>query len=75
MLTEQQAIEIRDHVLQGIDCLMKAASTIDPEPSDSANEELRKAIGIAVGDIDLEILCRIYKVYPEIDHLKIKGIL
>lgn len=68
MLTKDQAIEFRDHVLRAMDCLGKAASIADP--SDPSEEQLRKVIGLAMGDLIMEALCKIYEVYPEIDPQK-----
>ena len=69
-MDKETAIEIRDHALSAITDLNSALNAAQGKCSDEDFEKLKKAVGISMGNIDIDILCFLNKKYPEIDDLK-----
>lgn len=69
MVDESVAIQIRLHVLSALRELNSiAAISMDWETPEA--KQLKKAVGLAIGQIDLEILGPIYSKFPDLDDLK-----
>lgn len=70
MMKKKQAIEIKKYSLDAISELSKILSIQRESVSEEEYERLKKGVGIAIGDIQINLLDVIYSQYPDIDDLK-----
>ncbi len=69
-MKKKQAIEIKKYSLDAISELSKILSIQRESVSEEEYERLKKGVGIAIGDIQINLLDVIYSQYPDIDDLK-----
>ncbi|EBS7636582.1 hypothetical protein CDR68_23065 [Salmonella enterica] len=70
MMKKKQVIEIKKYSLDAISELSKILSIQRESVSEEEYERLKKGVGIAIGDIQINLLDVIYSQYPDIDDLK-----
>lgn len=58
--------EISLGAIRNLSSLIEIIDSYDTE----LREELRRGIGLSIGEIDISILCKIYKIFPDMDDLK-----
>jgi hypothetical protein len=64
------AEKIRDLSLQAVSRLSEVLSLSRSGCSEQEYERFRKGVGLAIGQIQAEILDPIYSQYPDLNHLK-----
>lgn len=69
-MKKKQVIEIKKYSLDAISELSKILSIQRESVSEEEYERLKKGVGIAIGDIQINLLDVIYSQYPDIDDLK-----
>jgi hypothetical protein len=67
---KRSAEELRDMCLQAVSQLSRVVLFSRDRCSQEEFERIKKAVGLAVGQIQAEILDAIYSRYPELDDLK-----
>ncbi|VEA58792.1 Uncharacterised protein [Salmonella enterica subsp. salamae] len=70
MMEKKQAIEIKKYSLDAISELSKILSIQRESVSEEEYDRLKKGVGTAIGDIQVNLLDIIYSQYPDIDDLK-----
>lgn len=58
--------EISLAAIRNLNSLIEIVESSDPE----LKKELRRGIGLSIGEIDISILCIIYKIFPDMDDIK-----
>jgi hypothetical protein len=69
MLKKEDATEIRDHALTAIKELMTLFHFAKDKCSPEQHEQIKRGVGLAIGNIQMEILEVINQAYPEFDDL------
>lgn len=72
IINQQDAIKAKDHALKAIVELNKLLLLVEGKCSEEEYEQIKKAVGLSIGRIDVDILSLIYAAYPELDDLKNK---
>ena len=62
------AVRARDLTLEALRKL-QAVAVLEADWGSPDMQDLRRALGIFIGSIDVEILCAIYRHFPELDDL------
>ncbi len=70
MLEKNAALAIQQHALSAIESLHDALTSSIDHCSVDEFELIRKGVGTAIGDIQVDILELIYRQHPELDDLK-----
>jgi hypothetical protein len=70
MIEKDIAIKIQGHALRSIESLHDALTSAVDHCSVDDFELIRRGVGIAIGDIQMDILEVIYQQYPDLDHLR-----
>ena len=70
MSDKRSAEELRDMCLQAVSQLSRVLLFSRDRSSQEEFERVRKAVGLAIGQVQTEILDKIYSRYPELDDLK-----
>ena len=69
MLSKDDATTIRDHALRAIHELMDIVYLSKDKCSPEQHEQIKHAVGLSVGRIQMEILEVVNSAYPELDDL------
>jgi hypothetical protein len=69
-MERQSAAEIRKLALQAVSDLTKVLKVVSGHCSDKEYEEIRRAVGLCIGGIQVDLLDIVYAKYPELDDLK-----
>jgi len=70
MSDKRSAEELRDMCLQAVSQLSRVLLFSRDRSSEEEFERVKKAVGLAIGQVQTEILDAIYSRYPELDDLK-----
>ena len=70
MIDRKIAEQARDHVLEAIARLNQSLLLVEGQVSSEAYEQMRRAIGAAIGTLDADYLAHIFKIYPDLDDLR-----
>jgi len=66
---KQDAIELRDHAISAIRELSKSLNAAVGRYSEEDYQRIKKAVGLSIGQIQVDILAVINSYYPELDDL------
>ena len=69
-MDKEIAIQVKEHGLKAVEELSKALFCCYEKCPPEEYQVVRKAVGLSIGRINLELLDFIYSLYPELDHLK-----
>ena len=70
MMTKDSAIEIRDVALEAVSTLSRVVSISEKHCSKAESERIKRGVGLAIGQIQTEILDLVNGTYPELDDLR-----
>jgi hypothetical protein len=70
MIDRQLAIELKEHGLKAVIELTLALNCCYERCSPEEYKTIKKAVGLSIGRINLELLDFVYQQYPDLDHLK-----
>jgi hypothetical protein len=68
-MTKEDATIIRDHALKAISELMTLFHFAQGKCSSEQHEQFKRAVGMSIGQIQMDVLEVINAVYPELDDL------
>jgi hypothetical protein len=69
MINKEVAIEVKLHALNAVEELGLALKSCHLKCSDEEFMVIKKAVGISIGRINLDLLDYIYSMHPELNHL------
>lgn len=67
MLDRSTAQEARDHVLEATRHINLSLLLIEGKLPDAIFQTMKRAAGLAIGGLDVDYLCRIFELYPDLD--------
>ena len=70
MIKKEYAVKIQKHSLKAISELTQILNESENQCSKEKFETLKKGVGIAIGEIQIELLEALYSDFPELDDLK-----
>lgn len=70
MMNEQTAKEIKVRSLQAIESLTSLVIGAENQCDEGDFETIKKACGVCIGRIEVDILARVYRHFPEMDDLE-----
>lgn len=70
MIEKANAIRIQELALRAVEDLTQALDIAVASASTETLAPLKRGVGLSIGTIDTELLSVLYKLYPDIDHLK-----
>ena len=70
MMTKDSAIEIRDVALEAVRMLSRVVNISQKHCSREESERIKRGAGLAIGQIQAEILDVVNTAYPELDDLR-----
>lgn len=63
------AKEMRDFALTSIENLSRVLIAAEGKCNEEEYTQIKKAVGMSIVKIDAEILLKIYKEFPDLDHI------
>ena len=72
MIDKKCASEIHEHALKAISELSTALNLSQNRCSLEQYEQIKRGVGICIGDIQMELLENIYAEFPELNDLDIR---
>ena len=70
MIEKKCAVEIHEHALKAISELSQALNLSQNRCSLEKYEQIKRGVGLAIGEIPTEILEKIYAEFPELNDLQ-----
>lgn len=67
MLDRNTAKEARDHILKAIQHINQSWPLIEGKIPDATFAEMKRTAGIVIGTLDVDYLCKIFEVFPDLD--------
>lgn len=69
MLDHDTAEKARDHILEAIQQINRSLQSVEGQLPDATFQEMKRAAGIVIGTLDVEYLCHIFALYPDLDEV------
>lgn len=63
----ETARKARNEALKGIDCLLKSLALVEGRLDLQTFEQMQRAIGLAIGNLEVDYLQHIFALHPELD--------
>lgn len=70
MLERSTAREARDHILEAIQHINHSLLLVQGQFPDATFQEMKRAAGTAIGGLDVDYLCRIFELFPDLDDVE-----
>ncbi len=70
MLDRSTAQKARDHVLDAIQHINCSLQLVEGQLPDAAFQKMKRAAGLAIGGLDVDYLCRIFELFPDLDDVE-----
>jgi len=67
MLDRSTAQEARDHILEAIRHINRSLQLVEGQLPDATFQKMKRAAGLAIGGLDVDYLCRIFDLFPDLD--------
>jgi len=70
MLDRSTAQKARDHILEAIQHVNCSLQLVEGQFPDAAFQKMKRAAGLAIGGLDVDYLCRIFELFPDLDDVE-----
>ena len=67
MLSHSTAEEARNHILEAIKQINLSLQLIESRLPEATLSGMKRAAGITIGTLDVDYLCRIFELFPDLD--------